>query len=184
MELGCGDGRLWTSCHDKHIRRDSYYGVDISEQLIAKAEERSQNDKHTTRVVNDMLSELKKIPSESKDVVICMASFQHLPDSETRNAVLRQIYRVLRYDGIFLSIDRSWSWWMLRKHIKAVAQSLFRSISSVGRWERNNITIPFSNADNTVTSYRLYHIFTMKELALLLQIQGFAIDTMIYSSQE
>lgn len=184
VELWCGDGRLWTALSEQGITIQHYHGVDISEELITQAKKRSSGQKQVVWKVNDMLSELKTMASESCDMVIAMASFQHLPDIETRNAVLREIYRVLRYDGQFVTIDRSWSRWMLRKHWKLLLRSLGQSVMSLGRRERNNLMIPFSSADKSQTHHRLYHIFTMKELAMLLQVQGFVIQQMIYSAQD
>jgi SAM-dependent methyltransferase len=79
VELWCGDGRLWTALSEQGIAIQHYHGVDISEELITQARQRSSGQKQVVWEVNDMLSELKTMASESCDVVIAMASFQHLP---------------------------------------------------------------------------------------------------------
>lgn len=44
-----------------------------------------------------MIDYLAHRADQSADTIICMASFQHLPDRQSRDRVLAHIYRVLRY---------------------------------------------------------------------------------------
>lgn len=202
LELWCGDGRLYPYLKDHGISIGSYTGVDISQQLLLRAEQHSPSTKKTQRILDDMLHYLESCPSESVDYVICVASFQHIPDRITRDRVLRQIYRVLRYGWSLISIDRSRSRRMLQTHRKAVLKSGRRFLQSGMQEERNNLMIPFTSnkqkairkksiSDNQIanlparqlTNHRLYHIFTRPELDLLLRTHGFVIEEMIYSSQ-
>ena len=193
LELWCGDGRLYSYLKDHGISIGSYTGVDISEQLLLKAEQHSPSTKKTQRILDDMLHYLESCTSESVDYVICVASFQHIPDRITRDRVLRQIYRVLRYGWNLISIDRSRSRRMLQTHRKAILKSERRFLQSGMQEERNNLMIPFKSKSNSSkshtqdtsfnTHHRLYHIFTRPELDLLLRTHGFVIEEMIYSSQ-
>ncbi len=193
LELWCGDGRLYPYLKDHGISIGSYTGVDISQQLLLRAEQHSPSTKKTQRILDDMLHYLESCTSESVDYVICVASFQHIPDRITRDRVLRQIYRVLRYGWSLISIDRSRSRRMLQTHRKAILKSGRRFLQSGMQEERNNLMIPFKSKSNTSeshtqdttfnTHHRLYHIFTRPELDLLLRTHGFIIEEMIYSSQ-
>jgi len=193
LELWCGDGRLYPYLKDHGISIGSYTGVDISQQLLLRAEQHSPSTKKTQRILDDMLHYLESCPSESVDYVICVASFQHIPDRITRDRVLRQIYRVLRYGWSLISIDRSRSRRMLQTHRKAILRSGRRFLQSGMQEERNNLMIPFKSKSNSSeshtqdtsfnTHHRLYHIFTRPELDLLLRTYGFVIEEMIYSSQ-
>ena len=202
LELWCGDGRLYPYLIEQWITIDRYTGIDISEQLLLKAQEHSPSTKKIQRILDDMLHYLEWCPSESVDTVICVASFQHIPDSTTRDLILRQIYRVLRYGWTMISIDWSRSRWMIRTHRRLILKSWRRFLQSGMQEERNNLMIPFTSSEvakqqsgkvakqketnsptHQLTNYRLYHIFTRQELDLLLRTHGFVIEEMIYSSQ-
>lgn len=182
LELGCWDWRLYPYLQESKIPISTYTGVDISWELLKIAWTHSPASPQTQRIVDDMLHHLWTLPSESKDIIICVASFQHLPDQKTRESVLQEIYRVLRYDGIFISIDWSWSQWMITTHRNLVLSSLRRSIYSLWKRERNNLFIPFHY--NNTTKSRLYHIFTQQELKKLFKTQGLIVKEMIYSAQD
>lgn len=113
-----------------------------------------------------MIHYLESCENESIDVIICVASFQHLPDLISRERFLQQVYRVLKYDGSFISIDRSRSQWMVKTHRQHIKNSIKKYITSLAKRERNNILIPFR--DKEKHNERLYHIFTIRELKRLL----------------
>ena len=186
FELGCGDGRLYSHLIEQKTKIDKYTGVDISSELIQKAKKNHPDDNNIRRVIDDMIGYLQSCDNESVDIIVCMASFQHIPDKESRNKLLQEIYRVMRYGGKFVSIDRSWSYWMLRTHRKAFLKSLWKYIISLWWRERSNLLIPFrSNNKNKIEekNLRLYHIFMRSELKNILTEQWFVIEDMIYSSQ-
>jgi len=82
------------------------------------------------RVHDDMIHYLSTCDNEAVDAIICIASFQHLPDIISRKVFLHHIYRVLVYEGSFSSVDWSWSAWMLQKHRKLLWESLKKTASS------------------------------------------------------
>gem|GEM_PF-2640686 len=77
-----------------------------------------------------MIHGLSQISDESIDVIISHASFQHLPDIHSRTIVLQHIYRVLRYGGKYITVDRSRSLRMIKKHRKPLLQALRTSLLS------------------------------------------------------
>ena len=181
LELWCGDGRLaWFLSDNTIFKKEThhYTGVDISSKLLARAKE-NHPDQH--RVQHDMVSYVQEQASESVDVIICVASFHHIPDRETREYFLQQVYRILRYGGVMITIDRSRSYRMMRKYWKAILRSLGQSITSFGRHEYNTLTIPFHNTTKDIVHERVYHFFTRRELRDLATTQWYIIDAMTYS---
>jgi SAM-dependent methyltransferase len=130
-----------------------------------------------------MIHYLSTCDNESVDIIVCIASFQHLPDSWSRKDFLNNVYRILHYDGYFFSVDRSRSLRMVQKHGKLVIDSIKKYITTLWKWERNNIMIPFSNKWNDKL-LRLYHIFTIVELKKLFSKHWFLHWTFIYSGQD
>lgn len=182
VELWCGDWRLLRELQNQYpdvIK--SYTGVDISSELLTIANKESSMSTSIQRINDDMIWYLSKQANESIDIIITMASYQHLPDKSTRSEFLQQLYRTLRYEWKRLSIDRSWSQWMLQKHYQPLLQSLKQFIITWGRRERNNLLIPFR--DQGETHYRLYHIHTINEIQQLTKQYWLQIIERQYSSQ-
>lgn len=92
-----------------------------------------------------MIHYLSTCQNESVDSIVCIASFQHLPDKKSRDILLHNIYRVLVYNGSWSSIDWSWSTWMIQKHGKLLWESIKKKILSNRKRERNNLLIPFTH---------------------------------------
>lgn len=183
VELWCGDGRLFGYLQESNKKMiASYQGVDISQWLLDIAQKNYGKDQQAKRIHDDMIHYLESCENESIDIVICVASFQHLPDIKSRNLFLQQVYRVLKYDWSFISIDRSRSKWMVTKHWDHITQSIKKYITSFWKREWNNILIPFQ--DKWKKNERLYHIFTLRELKRLLSKHGFSNGEFIYSSQK
>ena len=183
VELWCGDGRLYREIQ-KRIPESikSYKGVDISDQLLKIAQENKYDTSSTEWIHDDMISYLSQQPKESIDVVISLASYQHLPDKETREQFGRHLYRTLVYEGERISIDRSWSQWMIQKHYRPILHSLKKSIISLWKRERNNLLIPFQ--DKGKTHQRLYHIHTLREIKKMIKKHQLQLTQRSYSSQK
>lgn len=182
VELWCGDGRLYDYLITHHPTLiKSYTGIDISSQLLDIAQTRHPE---ASRINTDMIRWLYENNAESYDSIICVASFQHLPDLASRSWLLQQVYRVLRYGWLFISIDRSWSRWMIRKYYHHVIDSLKAWITTFWRHERNTLTIPFYNNKKSQRVDRVYHFFTKRELRNLLVKYHFHLLDQRYSSQD
>lgn len=128
-----------------------------------------------------MLTYLEQQASGKVDLVISFASFQHIPDMETRVQVAQQIYRVLSYEGQWISVDRSRSQRLIQRYRISLYSSFKARITSRGSHEWNTLSIPFS--DQGQTHYRLYHIFTRPERRRLTRKTGFQTQQRAYSSQ-
>ncbi len=201
IELWCGDWRLFGYLNEQWIQIKKYIGIDIADNFITTAKKTYSDSKNASWSIDDMIHGLSWQKDESADCIICVASFHHLPNSKTRELLLQQVYRVLKYGGKFITIDRSWSFWMLKKHRKPLYKAVRSSLLSAWRNERDNLMIPFTSNkpqakskklqatplethnSKPETHHRLYHIFSRKELALLFKTHGFIEEEMIYSSQ-
>lgn len=132
VELGCGDGRLYRELLEQSPTTISHYtGVDISSGLLEIAKNHNPDTDNVQRVQDDMIHYLSKQNPESIDIIVTMASYQHLPDQISRVQYLHHAYRTLHYEGQRISIDRSWSRRMLNKHFKSAFQALKKYISTL-----------------------------------------------------
>lgn len=99
LEVGCGNG---LNCHyiDHRYGAEEITGIDLNTENLDIA--RTYNENSRIRFVHDNAQELKNIPDQSVDVMICIESAFHYPD---KNAFFRQIRRVLKPKGVFLIAD-------------------------------------------------------------------------------
>ena len=98
LDLGCGIGRAakWVAHSVKE-----YYGVDLSTEMIEKAEEIFKNYKNVHFFANNGI-DLKLFEDNKFDVVNVCLLFQHLTKENTLNYI-KEVYRVLKKGGIFLA---------------------------------------------------------------------------------
>lgn len=97
LDLGCGTGEMIRLLREKHPHM-MLWGLDLSPEMIRMAKEK-QIPNVDFRVGD---AEFLPYPDQSFDVVLCMQSFHHYPNPE---AVLKEVYRVLRPGGRFLLYD-------------------------------------------------------------------------------
>lgn len=171
LELWCGDGRLYkylTEIFDKNLI--DYTGVDLSTWLIKIAQKENPN---INFINQDMLSFLEKQEQQSYDFVIAIASFQHISKRWERLLILKNIYRILNYDGILQMFNWSFSNWFFKKYTKQIAKSFFIWILSLWTKPINDIYIPWKNKEKIF--YRYYHIFFLSELRSLFKLNWFRI---------
>lgn len=168
IELGCGSGRLCSFLRANSTKKIVYTGVDISKNLITLAKQ-DHPDEHF--VVGDMVTYLAKVKQESIDLVVYVASFQHLENWKERIFVLEESYRALVYGGKVIMTNRSFSKRFLGKHISPVLTSFIKRLFTLGNRERNSLMIPWKEQHTTYS--RFYHIFVPSELESLFRQAGF-----------
>ena len=71
-----------------------------------------------------MIKQLQDLPDASQDCVISLASLQHLMTTKQRRLFFLESYRVLKYDGLFVTVNRSYSEWFLKKYMKQQLQAI------------------------------------------------------------
>lgn len=175
LELWCWSGRLITYLN-QHFHQDiEYIWVDISENLLYFAQKDNPNN---TFICEDMTSFLEKIESDSFDYIISIASFQHLINRKERGQALNNCFRVLKLWWKFISINRSFSNWFLKKYRLEIVNSILRHITSFWNSRWNDILVPWKTEWHTFK--RFYHILTLKELRSLLVSRWFHIEKLSY----
>jgi len=99
LEVGCGNGM---NCNyiDHRYQLKNITGIDLNTDNLSIARGRNMSKK--VKFIHDDAQELKNIPDNSIDVVICIESAFHYPD---KNAFFRQIKRILRPEGEFIIVD-------------------------------------------------------------------------------
>lgn len=183
LEFGCGSGRLLAHLMQLKGIKITYTWVDISKNLLSFAKKQLGTKtaaKHITAtfVCDDIVHYLKWLKQESFDFVIGIASFQHIPTIQERFFVIKNIYRILRYEGKLLMSNRSFSRWFLRKYQKEFLHSLWNYILSFGKNQWNDILVPRKNG-KTIDK-RFYHIYTLGELQRIVSLSGFVIEKLSY----
>jgi ubiquinone/menaquinone biosynthesis C-methylase UbiE len=105
LDLGCGTGVVLKALYDKNPAAQ-YVGLDISEKMLAIAEERLNPE------ISLMLGDAENLPypDNSFDIVSCTESFHHYPDPQK---ALSEVRRVLKNGGRFILCD-TWTIWPLR----------------------------------------------------------------------
>ncbi len=96
LEIGCGPGRLMrplSACFGE------IHGVDVSDEMIARARENLRAIPHAHVHHNDGAT-LAAFASASFDFVYSYAVFQHIPSREVVFEYLRESHRVLKPGGI------------------------------------------------------------------------------------
>ncbi|HUP04532.1 MAG TPA: class I SAM-dependent methyltransferase [Bryobacteraceae bacterium] len=96
LEIGCGPGRLMRpmSAHFGEI-----HGVDISEEMAARARENLRGIPHA-RVHVTSGANLSPFPDEHFDYIYSFAVFQHIPDEAIVLNYLREARRTLKTGGV------------------------------------------------------------------------------------
>ncbi len=96
LDVGCGTGYLLNLLSDK--KEAEYHGLDLSEGMLKQA--RAKNIRGTTLVKGRS----DELPYEDNyfDVVTCIQSFHHYPDSDK---AMQEVYRVLKPGGIYILSD-------------------------------------------------------------------------------
>ena len=96
LDVGCGDGFYFQMCH---LKGYDYTGVDISPEMIDKAQKMNQRDKF---LVGSCFKLSEQFQPNSFDVVISSMLFPEFDTIEKFSTTLKQINLVLKDDGLFL----------------------------------------------------------------------------------
>jgi len=166
LECGCGDGRLREYIKENTNKSIAYTGMDFSSSFIKAAK---KNYLDATRIHADMDTFLQKQQSETYDIIISIASIQHLPTQEQRDRHAQNAYRSLKYEGSIITVNRSRSFWFIKKFWKKIIHALFFQRGPSAK--RNDIFVPWKAKNETFSRY--YHIFTKKEITNLMNRQWF-----------
>ena len=149
LDIGCGNGRLAEAIPAVH-----YIGLDLSSQLLAIAQSRYPQ---YTFVHGSVLN----LPFSDKqfDIVVCVATLQHVPSNRYRQAALEEMARVLKLSGYLFMLN-----WNLAD------QPQYRHYQVGNEYDEGDYLIPWKNDRGKVLAQRYYHGFGIAELVELAEI--------------
>ncbi len=184
VELWCGSWRLLehlTVIKDKII---NYTWIDLSENILEEAKKNQipQKNIKTEFICDDMIGYLSKCKQESIDIIVGIASIQHLTNKKQRFLIMKLIYRALRYGWVTIITNRSFSLRMIKNYTKIILKSFLKKLINPNNNERNNLFIPRKSKNKTY--YRFYHIFTKKELKKICIQSWLLIEKLIYTNKQ
>ncbi len=95
LEIGCGPGRLMLPMSKYFVE---IHGVDVSDEMIARAKEKLKDIPHAHPHATDGAS-LSLFENDSFDFIYSYAVFQHIPSREVVLEYMNEIRRVLKPGG-------------------------------------------------------------------------------------
>lgn len=154
LDNGCGNGRLLTAIKDKDVK---YIGIDNCSCLLDIAKERYNRE--------FICANSLKLPFENDffDKVFSIAVIHHIPSFKYREMFLKEMYRVLKKNGI--CCISSW---------KNVSN---KYMPFMGKFylDKGDYFVPFKNEKGKLMGTRYVHVFEMDELEKLCLSVGFEI---------
>ena len=102
LDVGCGTGQLLRSIGRRHAGVD-LVGLDPDPQALARAERKTRRAGLTARLDNGFAQDLP-YPDDAFDRVFSSLMLHHL-DSAAKDALLAEVRRVLRPDGLLILAD-------------------------------------------------------------------------------
>lgn len=182
LDLGCGSGALALEL-DRMWITGSYLGLDFSSELLAEARRAlkkaapggvdirfAQADLTTPNWV-DLAA------AAPVDVVLAFAVLHHIPGSEMRELILRQVNQLLPEGGLFIHSE-----WQFQHSAKLMARRV--------PWETIGLNEEDLDPGDTLLDWRYalpgqpesvglryVHLFTREELADLAARTGFSIES-------
>lgn len=162
LDIGCGNGRLCESFKTKNIY---YTGVDNSEKLIIKAQQRYPSQFFQ---VGDMLD--LPFADQEFDAALAIAVLNHIPSNELRSQALAEVHRILKPSAYFLMTN-----WNLY-------QSKYKNLlKKSDDMDEGDALVPWKSPDGKLLQKRYYHSFTLEELEELANKNNFKIIKQYYS---
>jgi len=147
IDLGCGNCRNLIPFKDFNC-----YGIDFSSEMLKFAEKLSRKNNFNVKLEKSSLDKLK-FKDDFFDFALMIASLHNL-NEEKREISLKELYRVLKKNG--LALITVWDKWQLKFLLK-----------------KKNLLIPWRKKEKIY--YRYYYLFNYFELKNLLKRVNFEI---------
>lgn len=159
LEIGCGGGEHAGLA----LERGAFYtGIDLSPRMVELARflVRDERARFTVGEATDL-----PFADASFDVVWAVAVLHHVPSQEKRQAVFREIARVLKPCGrAYLFNWNLFAWqWLKRYHHFGMLFGLRPK-----GYDRHDVLIPWKSSEHGALK-RYYHAFTLRELEALVK---------------
>ncbi len=169
LDIGCGNGRVYQLCENLQV---AYTGIDQSKELIAIAQENYKK-------AHFDVGEMTQLPyaDRSFSIILCIATFNHLPTEETRVASLKEMKRVLKPGGIILMTN----WNVLSDNAQKYIDR--------GKWKivdnnRQDVLVPWMTPiGEKMPGDRYYHGYEIQELYDLCTTAGLIVEQQYYSKK-
>lgn len=158
----------------------NYIWVDLSSNLIKLA--KKDNPKNNF-VCEDITTYIKDLKQESFDYIVWTESFQHIPTDKERFFLMKNFYRILKYDWKLIMTNRCLSNWFIKKYYKNILNSMLKYITSFGSKSYKDILVPRKSSIKN-KEFRFYHMFWLKELTNLSKLSWFVIENIWYIQKD
>jgi SAM-dependent methyltransferase len=187
LDSGCGNGRLFDALKNKNI---DYFGVDISERLVAIAKERHLHPDEVGAREKFLVGDSLNLPLSPNlfGSVFSLSVLHHIPSSEFRLQYLTETKRVLKQKGIL--VLRVWDFWKRKGGLKLILKYGFLKlvggttlrqaqgcpeIYRRAKLDFGDVFLPWKNSKGESLAERYFHCFTKRELENLVKEAGFKI---------
>ncbi|MCX6763421.1 MAG: class I SAM-dependent methyltransferase [Candidatus Moranbacteria bacterium] len=176
LDYGCGNGRLLELFIGKNIE---YFGADVSRKLINTAKNKYISNNIKFQKINSG-QVILPFPDNYFNTVYSIAVFHHLPSSELRLKIAKELYRTTQPGGhIIITIWNLWQKRYIKNIFKNWANKVLdcvrqRSCHATLYW--NDCYITFKNNEGEIFQ-RYHHAFTKNELKNLFKKAGFRIKS-------
>jgi len=167
-DVGCGPGQY--SIAISLMGNNNVLAMDISMSMLVIVRKRAIR-KGVYQLVDVVQADMEYMPlrNDCVSMVLHIATIHHLPSLECRANALREVYRVLKSNGVLIATV--WSLVQLRflKHfLKNILLRLIGRKKSIG-----DVIVPWRHKGRVL--YRYYHLFLSRELRKLIVTAGFKI---------
>lgn len=160
LDVGCGDGRVYETFKAKGV---SYAGVDLSDDVIARAKTRWAKEIAEGRVAFET-GDLLDLPVEDGrfDVVVAAGVLHHVPSAAYRARAVSELARAVHPGGY--ALIAVWNLWQPR-HWGVLVHQMFGKKNG---WDFGDLKVTWKKPFFP----RYYHAFRMKELRKLCEDAG------------
>lgn len=172
LDLGCGNGRLYSMLKDKKIE---YVGIDSSDKLIKIAK-----DKYREENLKFLVVEALKLPfaNNSFNKIFSIAVLHHIPSHEFRLEFMKEAQRVLKTRGLL--ILTVWNLGGKNAGFLSLLKYTILRILRKSSLDPGDILYPWKDSEGKRVIERYIHCFTKRELEDLAREAGFRIKEIGY----
>lgn len=126
LDVGCGGGRTTLLIY-KYFR--NVVGLDINKKLIKFAKKQAESDGAATEFIIGDATNLSICDKQYDNILFSYNGIESIPSKKARNKCLKEIYRVLKPDGIFIFTTHTlFSFVYIGFHIKKILNIYSRMI--------------------------------------------------------
>ncbi len=158
VEVGCGDGRLLKHIDTQNIH---YTGVDISTWLLEIAQKNNPNQTFTQQ---DMISYLESVEKGSVDIIVGIASMQHLFPHSERQKFFDLAHQALKPWWLLILTNRARSDRAKEKYSRSRNFHLRQRFRTSFHRASGDQMVPRKDTETQKTYQRYYHFFSLDEL--------------------